>query len=185
MIVLIAFATVEGHSRTIAGKIGEIVEQAGHQVVIADLSGPGFAVPGRFDATILCGPIHVGKYPSPLYEFIGEWKSELSARPSALVTVSLAIASDSETERNEARHYPEKLAVETGWKADMEHNAAGALKYVEYDFFKRWVLRYIASKEGGPVDTTMDHVLTDWEALDRFVHEFLAVAANRLVGAQA
>ena len=63
MIILIAYATVEGHTATIASHIGEQVEAAGHQAILADLSQPGFGLPARIDGAILCAPIHVGRYP--------------------------------------------------------------------------------------------------------------------------
>lgn len=178
MIVLIAYASIEGHTAEIAGRIAEKIEGRGNQSILADLSQPGFALPGRFNAIILCGPIHIGRYPGQLVSFVQNWKQALAEVPSALVTVSLAIASELKEERKEAESYPQTLIDRTGWKPDMLHNAAGALKYVEYDFFKRWVMKRIAAKEGGPVDTSRDHVLTDWDALDEFVGSFLNSAAE-------
>jgi menaquinone-dependent protoporphyrinogen oxidase len=178
MIILIAFATVEGHTAAIASRIGEQVEAAGHQAILADLSQPGFGLPGRIDGAILCAPIHAGRYPQAMVKFVQDWKSELSAVPNALVTVSLAIASQSESEREEAVGYPGQLKTETGFVPQMQHHAAGALKYIEYDFFKRWMMRRIAEREGGPVDTWRDHVLTDWAALEGFVRTFLAHAGG-------
>jgi menaquinone-dependent protoporphyrinogen oxidase len=178
MIILVAYATVEGHTADIASRIGEVAEAEGNQVILANLSQPGFALPGRFDAVILCGPIHIGRYPSQLVHFIQNWKEALQEVPSALVTVSLAIASDIEEERREAEGFPEKLMRQTGWMPDRRLNIAGALKYVEYDYFKRWVMRRIAAHEGGPVDTDRDHILTDWQALDTFTRAFLADASE-------
>jgi len=178
MIVLVAYATVEGQTGKIASRIAEKIEAAGHQVVLADLAEPGFGVPGRFDAVILCGPIHMGRYPQTLVRFIQNWKSELMDVPAALVTVSMAIASDQADERKEAEAYPEKLAKKTGWVPAMRYHAAGALKFVEYDFFKRWIMRRIAASEGHPLDPTQDHEFTDWAALDEFVMHFLAEAAK-------
>lgn len=178
MIILIAYATVEGHTADIAARIAQTMEAEGHEIIKTDLVQPGFAVPGRFDAVVLCGSIHIGRYPSTLVQFIQNWKQELSQVPSALVTVSLAIASDQELERKEAESYPDRLAEQTGWKPDKVSNVAGALKYVEYDFFKRWIMLRIAASEGGPVDTTHDHILTDWDAVDQFAQSFLALAAD-------
>lgn len=178
MMILIAYATVEGHTADVAERIARAVEQAGHEVILTDLAQPGFAVPGRFDAVVLCGSIHMGRYSSGLIQFVQNWKQALSEVPSALVTVSLGIASEQEQERKEAEAYPERLTKETGWEPDQILNVAGALKFVEYDFFKRWIMLRIAVAEGGPVDTTRDHVLTDWEAVDSFAHSFLAFAAK-------
>ncbi|MCU0790399.1 MAG: protoporphyrinogen oxidase [Nitratireductor sp.] len=181
MIILVAYATVEGHTAEIASRIGRQIEAAGHQVILADLAQPGFGLPARIDAAILCAPIHAGRYPQSMVRFVQDWKSELMNIPAALVTVSLAIASKNEEERNEATGYPERLRAETGYVPAIQHHAAGALKYVEYDFFKRWMLRRIAEKEGGPVDTWRDHELTDWAALEGFVRSFLAHAGREAV----
>ena len=45
--------------------------------------------------------------------------------------------------------------------------------YREYNVLIRWVMRRIARASGGSVDTTQDHIYTDWQALDRFVALFL------------
>lgn len=179
MMILIAYASVEGQTRKIATRIARTIESAGHGVVVADLAQPGFALPARFDAAVVCGPIHMGNYPSTLVDFVRTWKSELQSIPAALVTVSLSIASEDPEEHAEALAFPERLFAQTGWRAGWVHNAKGALRYLEYDFFKRWMLRRIAAKEGGPVDTSTDHELTDFEALDAFVQEFLAAVAKQ------
>lgn len=172
MAILVLYATVEGHSRKIAEHVAADLESRGHMVVLGDLREPGFAVPGRFDGIVLCAPIHIGRYPDPLIHFATDWKDALDAVPNALISVSLAIASDSEEEREEARSYPLGVEKKTGYRPQFVHHAAGALKYLEYDFFKRMMLRHISAKEGGPVDTSRDHQLTDWDALDRFVADF-------------
>lgn len=174
MSILVVYATVEGQSRKIAEYVADRIERAGTQVVIGDVGQAGYAEPGRFEAVIICAPIHMGRYPDRIVRFIEDWKPVLEEKRTALVTVSLSIASNIEEEVAESKGYPRKLEKKTGWKATVEHNAAGALRYVEYDFFKRWIMRRIAEKEGGPVDTSHDHELTDWKALDAFVESLLA-----------
>ncbi len=173
MKILILYATVEGHTRKIAEAVAKQAESAGALVVISDVGQTGYAEPGTFDGVVLCAPIHVGRYPPQFEQFVSTWKMALQSVPAALVTVSLAIASKDADERKEAEGFPEELAKRTGWSAPLRHHAAGALKYLEYDFFKRWMLKRIASKEGGPVDTSRDHELTDWAALAAFVKGFL------------
>jgi len=179
MIVAILYATVEGQTGKIASHLARLAEDHGHQVVLADLAQPGFALPGGFDGAFLCAPIHLGSYPPAFFRFIENWKAELIGIPTALVTVSLAIASKNADEQAEARDYPKLLAQRTGGVADWTHHAAGALKYLEYDFFKRWILRRISQKEGGPVDTSKDYELTNWAALEEFAHDCLGEFAKR------
>lgn len=177
MAVLVLYATVEGHSRKIAEHAAEELEKCGQEVVLGDIREPGFAVPGRFDGVILCAPIHMGRYPGQVVQFARDWKDALDAVPNALISVSLGIASDSAEERAEAESYPSKLEKKTGFRPRRVHHAAGALKFLEYDFFKRLLMRSIAAKEGGPVDTSRDHELTDWKALDGFIRDFAGEVA--------
>tara|TARA_R110002020_G_scaffold316254_6_gene531317 strand:- start:803 stop:1351 length:549 start_codon:yes stop_codon:yes gene_type:complete len=181
MSILVLYATVEGHSRKIAEYAAAQLEKMGHGVVVGDVREPGFALPGRFEGVLLCAPVHMGRYPASLAQFILDWKSALAEVPTALVSVSLAIRSGIAEDRAEAEGYPAHLEKKTGFHIPKVHHAAGALKYLEYDFFKRMLMRQIASKEGGPVDTSKDHEFTDWAALDGFLREFaddIALAAR-------
>lgn len=173
MTVLVLYATVEGHTRKIAEHAADKLEKSGQAVVLADVREPGFAIPGRFDGVLICAPIHIGRYPSSVAQFLIDWKAALVEVPTALVSVSLGIHSDSAEDRAEAESYPAKLERKTGFHIAKVHHAAGALKYLEYDFFKRMLMRQIASKESGPVDTSRDHEFTDWAALDAFVQTFI------------
>ena len=173
MRILILYATVEGHTRKIAETLTSEFEAHYMDVILTNVSDPGYCDPGTFDAAVLCAPIHIHRYPSEFVKYIQSWKSSLQEVPTALVTVSLAIASDKVDERQEAEEYPQILVSKTGWLPDHYHHAAGALKFLEYDFFKRWMMRRISDAEGGPVDTSKDHELTDWSALKAFAEEFV------------
>lgn len=179
MSVLVLYATIEGHSRKIAEHAATQLEAMGQGVVLGDVREPGFAIPGRFEGVLLCAPIHMGRYPDCVAQFIIDWKAALAEVPVALVSVSLGIHSDNAEERTEAEGFPAKLEKKTGFHIAKVHHAAGALKYLEYDFFKRMLMRQIASKEGGPLDTGKDHEFTDWAALDQLLHEFVGEIAAR------
>ena len=56
----------------------------------------------------------------------------------------------------------------------MVHQAGGALRYPQYDFLKRLLMKHIAYREGGPTDVTKDHEFTNWNALAAFVEGFVA-----------
>ncbi|MGB7181323.1 MAG: flavodoxin domain-containing protein [Burkholderiaceae bacterium] len=180
MRVLIIYATVEGHTAKIARFIGDEIEAAGHQVALSDVRQAGYAQPGEFDAVVVCGPIHMGHYPRELVRFATDFHDALNSVPSALVTVSLSIASEHTDEREEAKSFPYVLCESTGWAPLMRLDVAGALKYLEYNYFKRLAMRTIIKHAEGPagehVDTSKDHELTDWPALKTFVDRFLAHA---------
>lgn len=174
MQILVLYSSVEGQTGKIAGTLAKEFETLGNEVFLTKATDPGYCDPGTYDAAVLCGPIHIGHYPSDFVSYIQNWKHALITIPNALLTISLAIASEDEDDRSEARNYPEKLIKKTGWKPDELVHVAGALKFVEYDFFKRWVMKWIAQKQGGPVDTNKDYEFTDWDALRKFAEAFVS-----------
>lgn len=54
----------------------------------------------------------------------------------------------------------------------MTAQIAGALKYTEYDYFKRLIMKMISKKEGGATDTSQDYEYTKWDEVTKFVNEF-------------
>lgn len=176
MIILVGYATVEGQTRKIAEAIASTIEAAGHQALLFDIaSGAEYAV-GHPEAAILCAPVHAARYPATFQAFLRQEASWLNGVPTAFVSVSLLIRSEFEEEQEEATHFPDTLLQESGWKPGMIHHAAGALRYTEYDFFKRWIIRRMAEHENAPTDVSRDHEFTDWTALSAFVTAFLASA---------
>jgi menaquinone-dependent protoporphyrinogen oxidase len=176
MIILVGYATIEGQTRKIAEAVAAAVEAAEDRALLFDISSGGEYAVGHPEAAILCAPIHAARYPAVFADFVRQEVNWLNDVPSAFVSVSLLIRSEFEEERDEARHFPDGLLEETGWKPSLLHHAAGALRYTEYDFFKRWIIRRMAELENAPTDVSRDHEFTDWPALSAFVEEFLASA---------
>src|SRR5690606_17367294 len=178
---LILYGSVEGHTRTIAEHVLESVRNLGATGELLDATNALCLVleEGEYDGVIVCAPVHAGKHPASVIETIRDSLVCLERIPSALVSVSLAAAIDGEEHRAEAQSYVDDLVRETGWSPTRVHLAAGALKYTQYDFFKRLLVKLIADRRGGNTDTSRDWVYTDWSALDRFVAEFDAEVPPR------
>jgi menaquinone-dependent protoporphyrinogen oxidase len=66
----------------------------------------------------------------------------------------------------------EKFLRSTGWQPTTVKTVAGALLYTQYNFIKRWVMRWIVRKAGGDTDTTRDYEYTDWKDLAQFAKSF-------------
>jgi menaquinone-dependent protoporphyrinogen oxidase len=178
MRVLVVYATTEGQTRKIAGRIAARIAETGHEPTTADAAEVGPAHdPARFDATILAGSLHVGRYQAALVDYARRHAAALNARPSAFVSVSLSAAGDDPEDLAGLARCVETFRHETGWSEMGLHHAAGAFRFTQYDFMKRWAMRYIAHRRGQQVDTHADTEYTDWQALDAFVDETLAAAA--------
>ena len=112
-----------------------------------------------------------------MIKFLQDWKSEISGCRRAGDGLARH-SKQNEAERAAGDGLSGRLEERDRLHAEGSITPPARSKYVEYDFFKRWMLRRIAEKEGGPVDTWRDHELTDWVALEGFVRTFLAQAGS-------
>ena len=94
--------------------------------------------------------------------FLCENKAWLDGIPTAFVSVSLAAALKDEQSRAELREVVEVFYRETGWTPAITRHVAGALRYSQYDYFKRLIMKMIAKHQGGDTDASRDHEYTDW-----------------------
>ncbi|MBA8903141.1 flavodoxin domain-containing protein [Phyllobacterium sp. P30BS-XVII] len=170
---LVLYSSIEGQTRKIAEAIASHLEALRHTVMLSETNQLGFADPGVGDGIILCAPVHSAHYPSPFIHYVRGWAPVLNDMPSAFISVSLSIASSDIAEQEEARNYGTALSSETGWIPKAVLNCAGALKYSEYDYFKKWMLKRISATEDGPIDARRDYELTNWSAVKTFVNEFI------------
>jgi menaquinone-dependent protoporphyrinogen oxidase len=94
--------------------------------------------------------------------------------PSALFSVTLAAADDTDEARKAARDYLDDFEDDSGWTPRLRASFAGALQYREYDFVTRLVMRLMMAHFHRPTDISHDYDYTDWDAVDRFAHECAA-----------
>lgn len=175
--IALLYATTEGQTAKIAQHIASRGAEVGVNVHVRNLADlePGFDL-AAYDGAMLAGSIHEGHYQRALVHFVEQHAKALPQKPSALLTVCLAIHSPNADERTEAEHFPDQLTKRTGWKPAHSVVVAGALKYTQYSWLKRALMKQIAKKEGGATDTTQDHEYTDWNQVERFADTFFAAA---------
>jgi menaquinone-dependent protoporphyrinogen oxidase len=175
--ILVAYATTEGQTAKIATFIAERLRIRGHRVELVDVATPAAqAATGLYQAALIGGSVHQHKHQEALVHFAKSNQAWLAAMPVALFSVSLAAALDDMDGRLEARRLLDGFVAETGLRPWVVRCVAGALKYTQYDYFKRLVMRLIAKQRGGSTDTSQDHEYTDWDDVEAFVDEFLAEA---------
>ena len=175
--ILVVYGTTEGHTRKIAEFVGERLRERGHVArVIDSASVEAKQVQPVYDGVIVGGSLHQGRHQSALAHFIKDNAAWINGLPNAFFSVSLSMASANEDERQESREIARQFVEESGLNAGLIHCVAGALLYTKYDYFKRFIMRRIAEKEGGKVDTSQDHEYTDWDDLAAFVGRYLDAA---------
>jgi len=175
---LIVYGTTDGQTATIAERIAHTFEGRGHEVECrdADTVEHGFSA-RAYDAIVVGGSIHLGKYQRGVTRFIRRHRADLRWTPSAFFSVCMAIQSKDEKERAEAEAIPRNYVEHLGWHPDSIEVMAGALKFSEYGFLRRVVMKSISEKEmGAAIDTSRDYEYTDWEQVDRFARTFAEYA---------
>lgn len=176
MRVFVIYGTIEGQTRKIARAIAETAQDKGWRATVYDMNDLAEADPAHADRVIIAAPVHAGDYPPEVAEWIKANRLRLKAMPTAFVSVSLSAASQFAEEHEALDKITNAFFEETGFAPNAVHQAAGALRYADYDFLKRLLMRYIARKEGASTDTSKNHEFTEWDELARFIADFLAPA---------
>jgi menaquinone-dependent protoporphyrinogen oxidase len=177
MRLLILYGTTEGQTGKIARFLQDRLRADGTDVVAMNaIDAPEDLDPTAFDAVIVAASLHTGHYQAAVEHFVRQHHQQLNDMLSVFVSVSLSAAGQDEDDVQGLAQCVGELQRTTGWTPRRLHHAAGAFRYTQYDFFKRWAMKYIAWRKGGPTDTSQDYELTDWDALSSFADELVAKA---------
>lgn len=172
--VLVGYGSIEGQTRKISRRVAQKVEAMGHEAVLYDLAEKhdDSEWPNP-DAVIIGAPIHEHHFPAAVKRYLKSHSDRLKGLPGMFLSVSLAAMSDEEGDKADLRKLCEDFAKSVHWAPVEVHQIAGALRYTEYNFFKRFILRQIMRAAGGPTDTAQDFEFTDWDKLDEIVEGFV------------
>ncbi|EIA08230.1 protoporphyrinogen oxidase [Flavobacterium frigoris PS1] len=91
--------------------------------------------------------------------------------PGAFFSISLAVASDIEDEHTEVKKLTTDFLDYTRSKPLMTSQIAGALKYTEYEYFKRLIMKMISKKQGSATITSQDYEDTNWDEVIKFMND--------------
>lgn len=171
--VIVLYGTTEGQTAKIAQHVASAGRALGHQVDVrhaAELE-PGLSLE-PYDGAILGASVHEGRHQRYLEAVASEHRAWLGEHSSAFFSVCLAIASPDAQERQAAAALVDRFAERTGWAPAHRAVFAGALRYSQYNWLKRMLMKQIAKKEGGDTDTSRDHEYTDWDAVTEWAEVF-------------
>jgi menaquinone-dependent protoporphyrinogen oxidase len=177
---LILYGTGEGQTAKIAERIATTLSERGHEASATDVRDRSDSLSlEAYDAVVVGASIHVGKHQDEVRDFVTENRDALSGMPTAFFQVSLSSAN--EEKRQEAAGYVESFVTETGWRPDRIGQFGGALRFSEYGFLKRLMMKQIAkdllTEERKPKG---DIEFTDWDAVDAFAADVAAFVEGRL-----
>ena len=176
------YATTEGQTKRIAERLVAAFRDKGFISRAIDVasSDADYVDWQRVRAAVVGASLHAHRHQRAAAAFVGEHAAELNARPSAFFSVSLAIASKSSTEREEAARLAREFAAGGGWHPVEIVCLAGRLAYTRYGFLTRLIMKRIARQQGAPLDTSRDYEFTNWDEVTRLAQNVTRrIAAER------
>jgi len=169
--LLIVYGSTEGQTRKIAEYLATEAREQGYPCTVYDATQvPADLDLTRFAKIIVAASVHMERHQTAVAHFVREHISAFQKVPSAFLSVSLSACGDAE-ERYDAWKYTRNFLSEVDWRPPHVHVVAGALRFSEHDFFKRWAMKRLAKEKRASRD--QDHEYTDWADLSRFLKDFL------------
>lgn len=173
--ILICFHSGEGQTAKVVERMREVLEAAGCEVVVSQAGDD--PSPEGFDGVIVGDSIHAGQHSRALKRWIARHGDALDASPVALFQVSLTSADSDEEHTAEAQQMVSRLLDATGLDPDLVAMFAGAIAFTRYGWLKRRMMAKIAAERtgGAEPDTSHDIEYTDWDEVEHFARDALAV----------
>jgi menaquinone-dependent protoporphyrinogen oxidase len=174
--VLIAFETVEGQTRKVAEFVEKKIRSAGHDVQVFDTADRlGILSFDGIDRVVLAAPVHERRHPKGFEVFVSASHSELKARSTLLISVSLKAAFPEGLE--EAQDYLTEMKMRTSFKPNMEILVAGAVRTGSYGYYESQVVQNVALAGHKVELIDGEREFTDWDTLGVEIAEFLQPGA--------
>ena len=175
---LVLYASSEGQTAKVTDRIVEVLDARGHEAAAVNATETADLDLDDYGAVLVGASIHVGKHQPAVIEFAESNRDELAKKPTAFFQISLSSAT--EEGRAQAAGYVEEFVESTGWTPDRIGLFGGALRYAEYGFLKRLMMKQIAKRKLPDEDVSKDIEFTDWEEVEAFANDVAAFVEGRL-----
>ena len=172
--VLVAYSTVDGHTRTICERLRERVEAAGQSVTLLPIEQAGADAIQAHDKVVVGASIRYGKHRPNVAAFANAHAPLLARKPSAFFTVNV-VARKPNRDRPDNNPYLKKFLRQVRWRPNELDVFAGRLDYPRYRWLDRQVIRFIMLITHGPTDPHTVVEFTDWRRVDDFARRVAAM----------
>ena len=163
---LLVYSSVDGHTLKISSKIVEHIKNEVN-VDLIPISEAGSLSLKNYHQIIIGASIRYGKYRRDLFDFVESNLEDLSIKDNAFFSVNV-VARKPEKNTPETNPYIEKFLKSTKWKPCKIAVFAGVVDYPAYNFFDRFMIRFIMWVTKGPTDVRARFEFTDWKRVEDF-----------------
>ena len=167
---LIIYSSTDGHTKTICERIMKFLNE-GNLVRLLSLEDTKKIDLSNFENIVIGASIRYGKHSKELYKFINLNKNILDQKKCAFFSVNV-VARKPEKNTVETNPYINKFIKISKWKPNKLSVFAGKVDYPNYNFFDKYIIKFIMFITKGPTDTSQSYEFTDWSKVDDFSEEF-------------
>jgi menaquinone-dependent protoporphyrinogen oxidase len=173
--VLVAYSSVDGHTRRICERIATLIERQGLQVRVAPLADCGLHDIVACDMLVIGAAIRYGHHQRHVATFVEQHRPAIEARPNAFFSVNV-VARKPGKDTPQGNPYLRRFLHQVAWQPRMLAVFAGRIDYPRLGPLDRTVIRFIMWLTGGPTDPTRAFEFTDWARVEAFALEIAALA---------
>ena len=166
---LIIYSSTDGHTKIICERITNFLND-GNLVKLLSLEEAKKIDLSNFEKIIIGASIRYGKHSKELYKFINLNKNILDQKKSAFFSVNV-VARKPEKNTPETNPYIKKFLKISKWKPERIGVFAGKVDYPNYNFFDKYIIKFIMFITKGPTDTSQSYEFTDWSKVDTFAKD--------------
>ena len=166
---LIIYSSTDGHTKVICERIINFLNDE-NLVELVSLEDAKKIDLSNFEKIIIGASIRYGKHSKELYKFINLNKNILDQKQSAFFSVNV-VARKSEKNTAETNPYIKKFLKISKWTPKKLTVFAGKVDYPNYNFFDKYIIKFIMFITKGPTDTSQSYEFTDWSKVDDFSKE--------------
>ena len=166
---LIIYSSTDGHTKTICERIVNFSKDRNTVKIISLDQVTEFDL-SKFDKIIIGASIRYGKYSKKLYRFIQSNRNLLNDKQNTFFSVNV-VARKPNKNTPDTNPYIKKFLKISNWKPKKIGVFAGKVDYPKYNFFDKYMIKFIMFITDGPTDTSQSYEFTDWSKVDIFAKE--------------
>ena len=166
---LIIYSSTDGHTKTISEKIQNLLSDEA-TVKAVSLNEAKKLNLSEFNKIIIGASIRYGKHSDDLYKFIRHNKNVLEQKESSFFSVNV-VARKAEKNTAATNPYIKKFLKISKWTPKKIKVFAGKVDYPSYNFFDKYIIKFIMFVTNGPTDTSQSYEFTDWSKVDEFAKD--------------
>ena len=166
---LIIYSSTDGHTKTICERIKNFSKNK-EMIKIISLQEEANLDLSTFDKIIIGASIRYGRHSKELYKFIRSNKEILNKKDNVFFSVNV-VARKSEKNKPDTNPYIKKFLKISKWEPKKIGVFAGKVDYPKYNFFDKYIIKFIMFITKGPTDTSQSYEFTDWAKVDDFAEQ--------------